>query len=34
MGVLTKAQEFNEVVKLNGYKIGDDYADVFAKMFK
>lgn len=30
MGVVSKTKEVKEVIKLNEYKIGDDYAEVFA----
>ncbi|CAI2364501.1 unnamed protein product [Moneuplotes crassus] len=34
MGIVKKAKEMGEIVKLNGYKIGNDYAEIFGKIFK
>jgi DNA helicase TIP49 (TBP-interacting protein) len=34
MGVVNKNKEINEVIKLNEYKIGDEYANIFATSFK
>jgi NLR family CARD domain-containing protein 3 len=34
MKIVKKSREFNEAIKLNEYKIGNDYANVFAKTFK
>ena len=34
MGVVNKSREMNEVIKLNDYKIGDEYANVFATSMK
>lgn len=34
MGVVSKTKEVKEVIKLNEYKIGDDYAEVFANSLK
>ena len=31
MGVVKKSKEVNEVIKLNEYKIGDEYANAFAQ---
>lgn len=30
MGIVNKNKEINEIIKLNEYKIGDEYANVFA----
>jgi len=34
MGIVKKSRESNEIIQLNNYKIGDKYANVFAKNFK
>ena len=34
MGIVKKSKELNEVIKLNEYKIGDNYANVFASNLK
>lgn len=34
MGVVSKNKEMNQVIKLNEYKIGDEYANVFAASMK
>ena len=34
MGIVKQSRETNEVIKLNEYKIGDDYASVFANTFR
>lgn len=34
MGIVKRTREINETIKLNEYKIGDDYANVFANTFK
>ena len=34
MGVVKKSKEVNEVIKLNEYKIGDEYANAFAQSLK